>query len=93
MLAIARGLAADPKLLILDEPSLGLTPKLLPRIYTILGEINRGGVTVLLVEQNVREALRLAQRGYVLQTGKILLEGKGNDLLESPLVKKAYLGL
>lgn len=93
MLAIARGLAAGPKVLILDEPSLGLMPKLLPKIYSIVEEINRKGITILLVEQNVREALRLAQRAYVLQTGRIVLEGKGSDLLESPLIKKAYLGL
>ena len=93
MLAIARGLAAKPKVLILDEPSLGLMPKLLPKIYGVVEEINRKGVTIILVEQNVREALKLAQRAYVLQTGKMVLEGKGNELLESPLVKKAYLGL
>ncbi len=93
MLAIARGLAAKPRVLILDEPSLGLMPKLLPKIYGVVEEINRKGVTIILVEQNVREALKLAQRAYVLQTGKMVLEGKGNELLESPLVKKAYLGL
>jgi branched-chain amino acid transport system ATP-binding protein len=93
MLAIGRGLAARPRILILDEPSLGLMPKLLPRIYGVVEEINRKGVAIILVEQNVREALKLAQRAYVLQTGKIVLEGKGMDLLESPLVKKAYLGL
>jgi len=93
MLAIARGMAARPKVLILDEPSLGLMPKLLPKIFSLVEEINRNGVTILLVEQNVREALRLAKRGYVLQTGKVVLEGKGSELLESPLIKKAYLGL
>jgi branched-chain amino acid transport system ATP-binding protein len=93
MLAIARGLAARPRVLILDEPSLGLMPKLLPKIYSIVREINRQGVAILLVEQNVREALKLAKRAYVLQTGKIVLEGSGDELLESPLIKKAYLGL
>lgn len=93
MLAIGRGLAARPKVLIFDEPSLGLMPKLLPKIYGVVQEINREGVTIILVEQNVREALKMAQRAYVLQSGKIVLEGKGNELLESPLVKKAYLGL
>jgi branched-chain amino acid transport system ATP-binding protein len=93
MLAIGRGLAARPKIVIFDEPSLGLMPKLLPKIYGVVEEINRKGVTIILVEQNVREALRLAQRAYVLQTGKIVLEGKGMELLESPLVRKAYLGL
>jgi len=93
MLAIGRGLAARPKILIFDEPSLGLMPKLLPKIYGVVEEIKRKGMTVILVEQNVREALKLAQRAYVVQTGKIVLEGKGRELLESPLVKKAYLGL
>jgi len=93
MLAIARGIASGPKVLILDEPSLGLMPKLLPKIFNIVREINKNGVTVLLVEQNVREALKLCERAYVLQTGKVVLEGKGSNLLESPIVKKAYLGL
>jgi len=93
MLAIGRGLAARPKILIFDEPSLGLMPKLLPKIYGVVEEVNRKGVAIILVEQNVREALKLAQRAYVLQTGKIVLEGRGAELLESPLVRKAYLGL
>jgi branched-chain amino acid transport system ATP-binding protein len=82
-----------PVLLILDEPSLGLSPLLAKAIIEITKEINERGTTILLVEQNVREALKLAQRAYVIQTGKIVLEGKGMELLESPLVRKAYLGL
>ena len=93
MLAIGRGLMSRPTLLILDEPSLGLSPLLAKAIIEITKEINERGTTILLVEQNVREALKLAQRAYVIQTGKIVLEGKGMELLESPLVRKAYLGL
>jgi len=93
MLAIGRGLMSCPVLLILDEPSLGLSPLLAKAIIEITKEINERGTTILLVEQNVREALKLAQRAYVIQTGKIVLEGKGMELLESPLVRKAYLGL
>jgi len=92
-LAIARGLMSRPALLMLDEPSLGLMPKLLSEIFRIVHEISQNGVTVLLVEQNVFEALQISHRAYVLQTGRIVLEGKGEDLLKSDLVRKAYLGM
>lgn len=93
MLAIARGLMSKPKLIMLDEPSLGLAPKLVMKTFELIKEINDEGVTILLVEQNVQQALELAERGYVLETGKISLEGKGKELLGNELVKKAYLGL
>lgn len=92
-LAIARGLMSRPSLLMLDEPSLGLMPKLVSEIFTIVREINEKGVTVLLVEQNVFEALHVSHRAYVLQTGRIVLEGKGEELIKSDLVRKAYLGM
>jgi branched-chain amino acid transport system ATP-binding protein len=92
-LAIARGLMSRPSLLMLDEPSLGLMPKLVSEIFRIILEISQNGVTVLLVEQNVYEALQISHRAYVLQTGQIVLEGKGEDLLKSDLVRKAYLGM
>lgn len=92
-LAIARGLMSHPSLLMLDEPSLGLMPKLVSEIFEVVGEIARKGVTVLLVEQNVFEALQISDRAYVLQTGRIVLEGKGKDLLKSDLVRQAYLGM
>jgi branched-chain amino acid transport system ATP-binding protein len=93
MLAIARALMAKPKLLMLDEPSLGLMPKLVTHIFEIVKEINQQDTSVLLVEQNVREALEIANRAYVLQTGKILVEGTGSELLETDLIRKAYLGM
>jgi branched-chain amino acid transport system ATP-binding protein len=93
LLAIARGLMSRPKLLMLDEPSLGLAPKLVFKMFNLLKEINEQGVTILLVEQNVWQALELADRGYVLETGRIVLEGSGKELLQNPLVKKAYLGI
>ncbi|MGZ3614097.1 MAG: branched-chain amino acid ABC transporter ATP-binding protein, partial [Thermodesulfobacteriota bacterium] len=80
-------------LLMLYEPSLGLMPKLVSGIFKVIQEISRNGVTVLLVEQNVFEALQISLRAYVLQTGRIVLEGKGEDLLKSDLVRKAYLGM
>jgi branched-chain amino acid transport system ATP-binding protein len=92
-LAIARGLMSRPSLLMLDEPSLGLMPKLVSDIFKIIHEISQHGVTVLLVEQNVFEALQISHRAYVLQTGRIVLEGRGEDLLKSDLVRKAYLGM
>ncbi|HUL37899.1 MAG TPA: ABC transporter ATP-binding protein [Thermodesulfobacteriota bacterium] len=92
-LAIARGLMSRPSLLMLDEPSLGLMPKLVSEIFKILREISQNGVTVLLVEQNVFEALQISHRAYVLQTGLVVLEGKGEDLLKSDLVRRAYLGM
>ena len=92
-LAIARGLMSHPSLLMLDEPSLGLGPKLVSEIFKVVQDINRNGVTVLLVEQNVHEALQISHRAYVLQTGRVVLEGKGEDLLKSDLVRQAYLGM
>jgi branched-chain amino acid transport system ATP-binding protein len=92
-LAIARGLMSRPSLLMLDEPSLGLSPKLVSEIFQIVEKISKEGVTVLLVEQNVFESLHISQRAYVLQTGRIVLEGKGEELLCSDLVRKAYLGM
>ncbi|HME42282.1 MAG TPA: ABC transporter ATP-binding protein [Syntrophorhabdales bacterium] len=92
-LAIARGLMSRPALLMLDEPSLGLMPKLVSEIFTIVQEISQKGVTVLLVEQNVFEALEISDRAYVLQTGRIVLEGSGEELLKSDLVRQAYLGM
>ena len=92
-LAIARGLMSRPSLLMLDEPSLGLMPKLVSEIFKIIHEISQNGVTVLMVEQNVFEALQISHRAYVLQTGRIVLEGRGEDLLKSDLVRKAYLGM
>jgi branched-chain amino acid transport system ATP-binding protein len=92
-LAIARGLMSQPSLLMLDEPSLGIMPKLVSEIFKTIREISQKGVTVFLVEQNVYEALDISDRAYVLQTGRIVLEGKGKDLLRSDLVRKAYLGM
>jgi branched-chain amino acid transport system ATP-binding protein len=92
-LAIARGLMSRPSLLILDEPSLGLSPKLVSEIFNIVNEISCKGVTVLLVEQNVFEALSISHRAYVLQTGRVVMEGKGEDLLKSDMVRKAFLGM
>ncbi len=92
-LAIARGLMSNPSLLILDEPSLGLGPKLVSDIFRIVREINARGVTVLLVEQNVYEALDISSSAYVLQTGRIVIEGQGQELLKSDHVREAYLGM
>ena len=93
MLAIARGLMSRPKLLMLDEPSLGIMPKLVDRIFETIAEIRDAGMTILLVEQNVREALELASRCYVLQTGRVVLQGASSEVLASDMVRKAYLGL
>ena len=90
-LAIGRGLMSRPSLLLLDEPSLGIMPRLLAEIFEAVHRIREKGVTVLLVEQNVFEALEISDRGYVLQSGRIVLEGKGRELLGSDLVRKAYL--
>lgn len=92
MLAIGRALMAKPTVLLLDEPSMGLAPLIIQEIFRIVQEINKTGMTVLLVEQNVRQALRIAQRGYVLETGKIVLEDTGANLLHNPKVIEAYLG-
>jgi branched-chain amino acid transport system ATP-binding protein len=93
MLAIARGLMANPKLLLLDEPSLGLSPLFVKLIFDIIAEINRQGTSILLVEQNVFQSLRIARRAYVLETGRVVLTGSGQDLLGNEHVKKAYLGI
>ena len=93
MLAIGRGLMAQPALLMLDEPSLGIAPRLVDEIFVSLGRIKAEGATILLVEQNVVEALQLADRGYVLQTGRVVLSGTGQELLRSDLVRQAYLGM
>lgn len=92
MVAISRALMSRPKLLLLDEPSLGLAPQIVATIFDIIQEVNKHGVTVLLVEQNAFQALKIAHRGYVIETGEIVLEGKGKDLLTNPKVKEAYLG-
>ncbi len=92
MLSVARALMSRPKLLLLDEPSLGLAPQIVERIFSVLREINEEGVALLLVEQNAHKALRLAHRAYVLETGEVVMEGTGQELLASPEVRKAYLG-
>ena len=92
MLAIGRALMAEPKLLLLDEPSLGLAPLLVQQIFAIIREINAQGTTVVLVEQNARQALRVAQRAYVLETGELSLEGPAAALAGDPRVREAYLG-
>jgi branched-chain amino acid transport system ATP-binding protein len=93
MLAIGRGLMLRPVLLMLDEPSLGLAPKLVDEIFATIRIIADDGMTILLVEQNVRESLELADRAYALQTGRTVLAGTGEELLDSDLVREAYLGL
>ena len=93
MCAIGRGLMAKPRLLMLDEPSLGLAPVVVRAIFEDLQRINRGGLTILLVEQNVLRSLQLCHRGYVLENGRMALEGAGESLLQSPHIKQAYLGL
>ena len=93
MCAIARGLMSKPKLLMLDELSLGLMPSLVEKVLEAVVEINRKGTTILIVEQMVQEALEIATRGYVIQTGKIIQEGSARELLESDSVRKAYMGL
>jgi len=92
MLAIGRALMSRPKLLLLDEPSLGLAPIIVSRIFRIIEEINRQGTTVLLVEQNASAALRLATRAYVIETGRIVMQGPAADLANDPGIRKAYLG-
>src|SRR5438093_5239860 len=92
MVAVGRALMAAPRLLILDEPSLGLAPRIVESILDVLGEINRRGVSILLVEQNVHAALALAHRGYILESGRMAGEGTGAALMDDPHVKRAYLG-
>jgi branched-chain amino acid transport system ATP-binding protein len=92
MLAVARGLMTKPKLMMMDEPSLGLAPLIIKDIFSIIKEINKNGVTILLIEQNAKAALEVADYGYVLETGGIVLEGPGKELLTNDDVKKAYLG-
>ena len=92
ILAIGRALMAKPKLLMLDEPSMGLAPRMMAQVYAILRELKDAGTTLLLVEQNARAALRLADRGYVIETGRIILQGPAAELQEDPEVQRAYLG-
>jgi len=93
MLAIARGLMSRPKILMLDEPSLGIAPNLVSRIFEAIDQIRASGLTILIVEQHVQDALELADRAYIMQTGKIVLEGAANDLMNSEMVQKAYMGM
>ena len=92
MLAMGRALMSNPKLLMLDEPSMGLAPILVEQIFDIIKNLHKAGTTILLVEQNAQAALSVADRGYVLETGKIVTTGTGAELLASPAIKKAYLG-
>ena len=92
MLAMARALMSKPKLIMMDEPSMGLSPILVEQIFSIIAELRQGGATILLVEQNANKALKITDRAYVLETGRITLSGSGRELLESEDVKKAYLG-
>jgi len=93
MLAVGRGLMAKPVLLMLDEPSLGLAPLLVKAVFEAVRQINEGGTTVLLVEQDVQHSLELSDRGYVLENGRVVMEGTGEGLLENPHIRKAYLGV
>jgi branched-chain amino acid transport system ATP-binding protein len=93
MVAVGRGLMARPRLLMLDEPSLGLAPLLVREVFQVVERVNSEGVTILLVEQNVKHTLTVATRAYVLENGRITMEGKGKELLDNPHVKKAYLGI
>jgi branched-chain amino acid transport system ATP-binding protein len=92
MLAIGRAMMTKPKLIMMDEPSMGLAPILVQQIFEIIQELNASGTTILLVEQNAQIALKIADRGYVLETGRIVLDGKASELLANESVKKAYLG-
>ena len=92
MLAMGRALMSQPKLLLLDEPSMGLAPMLVQEIFNIIKTINEAGTTILLVEQNANMALSIAHKAYVLETGRIVLSGSAKELQESPEVRKAYLG-
>lgn len=92
MLAIARGLMAEPKLIILDEPSLGLMPIVTQEVFKLIEAVNKGGISVLLVEQNLHQSLRIAHRGYVLEKGEVVLAGSGRELLANDYVRRAFLG-
>lgn len=92
MLAVGRALMAKPKMILMDEPSMGLSPLLVKEIFAIIQEVNKQGITILLVEQNAKMALAISDRAYVLETGNISIEGNAADLLNDPRVKKAYLG-
>ena len=92
MLAIARGLMAEPRLIILDEPSLGLMPTVTQELFRLIEAVNRGGISVLLVEQNLHQSLRIAHRGYVLEKGEVVLAGTGKELLADAYVQRAFLG-
>ncbi|MBQ4557364.1 MAG: ABC transporter ATP-binding protein [Clostridia bacterium] len=92
MLAMGRALMSNPKIILMDEPSMGLSPLLVNEIFKIIGEVSKEGTTVLLVEQNAKKALSIADRAYVLETGNIVMEGKASDLLSDPRIKAAYLG-
>ena len=92
MLAVGRALMSHPRILLLDEPSMGLSPLLVKEIFTTIEEVNREGVTILLVEQNAKMALSIANRAYVLETGDVVMEGEGQAMLRDDNVRKAYLG-
>jgi branched-chain amino acid transport system ATP-binding protein len=93
MLAIGRGLMAEPRLLILDEPSLGLSPRLIEELFALIKSVNAQGIAVLLVEQNVMQSLEVAQRAYILDNGRFVLEGSAGDIANDPNLKRAYLGM
>ena len=93
MLAFGRALMSEPKMLLLDEPSLGLAPRLVLEIFTVIQDLHREGHTILLVEQNAQKALSIADYAYVLETGRIVSEGEGKKIADDPIVKKAYLGI
>ena len=93
MLAVGRALMSNPKMILLDEPSLGLAPNFVEMIFSMIKEINKQGVTVLLIEQNANMALQVSQRAYVLENGLVSMSGKASDIANDPMVKKAYLGL
>ena len=92
MLATARALMSHPKMLLLDEPSMGLAPIIVDQVFDTVVEINKSGTTVLLVEQNANQALRIAKRGYVIETGEVVLEDRADALMQNPQVREAYLG-
>jgi branched-chain amino acid transport system ATP-binding protein len=92
MLAIGRGLMSHPQLMLMDEPSLGLAPLIVNQVYDLIAQIRDRGITVLLVEQNAKKALRLCDKAYVLENGMVTVEGSGEEVLKSEAVKKAYLG-